>query len=69
MATKEKVERRISCRFLTCAVISMNNFVKVILPVGFVRFREGTEHREEGMVKSFNLSVPLGVVKAWCENA
>ena len=41
----------------------MNNFVEVILRMGFVRFRESTEHREEDTVKMFNLSIPLGMVR------
>ena len=61
--TNEKLETRISCRFLTGAVISMNSFVEMILPVNFVRVREDSEHREEGTVKTFNLSIPLGMVR------
>ena len=63
MATKEKVERETFCRFLRGAVTSKNNFVEMILPVGFVRFREGSKLREEGMVKMFDLSISLGVVR------
>ena len=35
----------------------------MILPVGFVNFKEDSEHREKGKVETFNLSIPLGVVR------
>lgn len=64
VASKEKKERRVACGFISRAVVGVDNLVEVIFPVGFLRFGESAQHGQECAVKTFHLSIALGVI--WC---
>ena len=45
------------------AIVGMDEFVHVILPIGLVSFRKRLQHNKKSSVHYFNLSTALWVVQ------